>query len=233
MNFEIVEINNHKCLFKAPLVSDVAAIAEIPSKYEYKRMALWLTKAMRDAAYVKKMTLQERYAWFISFLNQSNQFDRLDIGAYLNPVLNDFNTDRVDIGNGLSVRHLRGVEAEALELGCEAPIDWIKGEMALTVACDDLGLPAMDIFVPEPRTIATIIQTRLSIIDQLDIYTYNEFVEKYNACYSILPTLVNMFNDEKGGYSVDKYLNEGGADDKTARFRVADCIIGPARQLLG
>lgn len=225
----LVEVNSMSCSFKTPKVSDVLEIAKIQPKYEQNRMHYWLLQLMGDAEAVAKMTMQERFAWLLLHMKQTRVETRVNIDDYLADDLNNFSRERVDAGLGLTVRHIYGIEAEALERGAQNVNDWIMGEIAITIANDKF--PALDLYTGDVDLVQRSIHNRVNKLIALDIDEYNDLVENYFSTKDLLINLVNPCVAVGGGYILD-VMEEKGKKSAPTRFCVPNCIKGHAAELL-
>lgn len=229
MDYPIVEIGALKCVFKTPIVADILEISKINKKHYQKQLAYFLGQITGDPNAVALMTAQERYAAFLSYLFVSNNgLKDLDLRTFLADDLTQFSRERVDGGEGVTVRHLRGIEAEALELGCDNADDWLMGEIAITIGCEEL--PPLDLG-KDVHFVAQMIESRIKDISALDVDVFNDLVEKYYRAQALLPNLVNLYIDSNElGYALGRF--NGGADDAPIRFCVADAVSGFVQRFL-
>lgn len=228
MAFPLLTIGNEKYQLNNILLMDLLELAKLnPQHYEHQLTQI-LSTAVGDIKQVQSMTVHERYAVFLKYLSKTEKHSldsSINIDDYLVKDLSDFNRKRVTGKNNVSARHLTGVDAEALEIGCEYTDDWILGEMAITIGCD--YLPALDTEYSVDYA-GNIIHKRIEKLKKLDIDEFNELMDDYLEAKDQLKKLVNISFDD--GIVLDKI--NGGADDAPVRFRPHTALSGHARKLL-
>jgi hypothetical protein len=212
------------------ICSDILDMAKIKANHYEAMLSKALSSILGPEVVPGDLTVSERYAIFLKYLNfiEDKNLDRsIDISEYLNGDLSNFSSKRIE-ENGISARHLTGLEAEALELGCENTADWIIGAMALQIGCDDIeGLPAL----PPQKTLdftCKIIQSRSETLLSLDQVIFNDLFNKFSYVRNQLNTLVDI--SYSNGIVLNK-VNNGGTDDAPVRFRATSAITGPTREL--
>ncbi|MBJ9425157.1 hypothetical protein [Acinetobacter seifertii] len=216
--------------FSHIICSDILDMAKIKANHYEAMLTKALCSILGPEISPGDLTVNERYAIYLKYLSfiEDKNLDRsIDISDYLHADLNNFSTKRIE-ENGVSARHLTGLEAEALEIGCENTADWILGAMALQVGCNDIeGLPAL----PPQKTLdftCKIIQSRSERLLSLDQSEFNDLFNKFSYVGSQLNTLVDI--SYSAGIVLNK-VNNGGTDDAPVRFRATSAITGPAREL--
>lgn len=228
MTFPVQTIANKKYQFNNILVSDILEIAKIPKNRNEQQIKHILATILGGSDDIDTLTAQERYAIYLSYLNLvDNSLDEsIVIADYLAQDLNNFSRERVS-ENGVSVRHLGGMEAEALEIGCEYTEDWYLGAMAITIGCE--FLPEIDIGVSSNvNYIGKMIQNRIETLKRLSLSEFNALTSQYLSLQDQLPKLVNfVFQD---GIVLEKF--NGGADDAPVRFRASAAVYGHGKELL-
>jgi hypothetical protein len=106
---------------------------------------------------------------FLNYLDLTRDQNDLNtnivVSDFLSGELKDFSRERIFNENGVSIRHLNGIEVEALEMGCTDTNDWILGAMAITIGCDKL--PPIDM----PTSIefcGRMIKSRMTLLEGLE-----------------------------------------------------------------
>lgn len=232
MTYPLIEIANQSRVFSDVTVGSILTISKIKeSRYESKLTAI-LTDILGTEVDVLRMTAEERYCHFLSYLNltiESNAlYQKTNPLDYLSDDLNAFSTERVksDVLD-MSVRHLTGIEATALEIGCESTEDWILGEMAITIGLDE-RLPELDIPTSLDFTSKSIFN-RINTIKEFTTHEFNTLYEEYLNLKSRQTHLVSMVFDN--GIVLEKF-NLRGADDAPCRFCAAHAFTGFSKELL-
>ncbi|MCZ3360012.1 hypothetical protein NYZ83_16575 [Acinetobacter baumannii] len=210
------------------ICSDILDMAKIKANHYEAMLTKALCSILGPEVVPGDLSVNERYAIYLKYLNfieDKNLDQSINIADYLYADLNNFSNKRIE-DNGVSARHLTGLEAEALEIGCENTTDWIIGAMALQIGTDIEGLPAL----PQQKNLdftCKIIQSRSERLLALDQVEFNDLFNKFTYVSSQLNTLVNI------SYSNGIVLNKvnGGTDDAPVRFRATSAITGPAREL--
>ena len=228
MTFPVQTIANKKYQFNNILVSDILEIAKIPQNRYEQQIKHILATILGGSDDMDTLTAQERYAIYLSYLNLvDNSLDEsIVIADYLAQDLNNFSRERVS-ENGVSVRHLGGMEAEALEIGCEYTEDWHLGAMAITIGCE--YLPEIDVSASSNvGFIGKMIQNRIETLKRLSLPEFNALMRQYLSLQDQLPKLVNFVFED--GIVLEKF--NGGADDAPVRFRASAAIHGYGKELL-
>lgn len=228
MTFPVQTIANKKYQFNNILVSDILEIAKIPQNRNEQQIKHILATILGGSDDVDALTAQERYAIYLSYLNLvDNSLDEsIVIADYLAQDLNNFSRERVS-ENSVSVRHLGGMEAEALEIGCEYTEDWHLGAMAITIGCE--YLPEIDVSASSNvGFIGKMIQNRIETLKRLSLPEFNALMRQYLSLQDQLPKLVNFVFED--GIVLEKF--NGGADDAPVRFRASAAIHGYGKELL-
>jgi hypothetical protein len=176
----------------------------------------------------RTLTTQERYAILLTYLDaieDKNIDQSINIKQFLHSDLSVFKRDWIK-GDNIQVRHLTGIEAEALEIGCENTADWILGAMCMQIGCDELPPIQADLLKDIGYT-GQMIKNRLDTLNELDQPILNDLIYKFRNLDQELHTLVNI------SYYKGIVLNKinGGTDDAPVRFRINSAITGPAKQL--
>lgn len=176
----------------------------------------------------RTLTTQERYAILLTYLDaieDKNIDQSINIKQFLHSDLSVFKRDWIN-GDNIQVRHLTGIEAEALEIGCENTADWILGAMCMQIGCDELPPIRADLLKDIGYT-GQMIKNRLDTLNELDQPILNDLIYKFRNLDQQLQTLVNI------SYYKGIVLNKinGGTDDAPVRFRINSAITGPAKQL--
>lgn len=233
MTLPIISVAHKKIQMYDLLFMDVLELAKLETNHYQKQLRLILNRITGDSDLVDRQSVAERYAVFLTYLDivKYNSLDEsIVVKDYLNPDLNDFELQRVSNDKGTSVRHLMGVEAEALEIGCEGTDDWILGEMAITIGCK--FLPPIETVeekaVLSINYIARMIKNRLETIKMLSIDEFNDLVTQYLDLKSDLKTLVHFAFDD--GIVLDKF--GGGTEDAPVRFRASTAFYGHAKRFI-
>lgn len=228
MNFTNIEIANRHYKLCHLLVSNVLQISKIRPDFYEKQLtqAIYTIAPCDDPQAPLKMSVQERYAILLSYLQlvDNRLDDDVQISDYLGEDLTTFSHERIEI-NGISVRPLNGLEAHALEEGCESTVDWIMGAMAMQIGCEEL--PPIDEFTNLTFT-KNLIKTRIDQLSKLEIGHFNELFNTYLHLDSQFNNLVKIIFDK--GIVLQKI--NGGTDDAPLRFRVASAFTGHTKDIL-
>lgn len=229
MAFSVIQVGQAKYQLQNILLMDVLELAKMPPRHYERQLTQILTTITGDADSVQKLTVHERYAIFLTYLNltKSNSLsENLNIADFLAEDLTDFENKRVH-GNNVSIRHLTGVEAEALEIGCEHTDDWILGAMAITVGTSTL--PPIDNTNYSVAYAGKIIAQRIEQMKLLSHDEFNELAAEYYFLQGQMKSLISFSFDE--GIVLNQ-LRNGGADDAPVRFRPNTALSGYAKQFL-
>lgn len=230
MAYPLVSIARQQYDIQHILMSDVLDIAKKPPMYFEQQLTRCLATITSNSVNVQTLSCEERYAIFLHYLSLTR--DHNDLGVNINPDdylsenLDDFSLERKIGKNDISVRHLNGMEAEALEIGCQNTEDWIIGAMAITIGCEEL--PPIDI----PTTIdycAKMIHMRSSILLQMDTMQFHRLMSDYLDIQYEQSHLVNIAFDQS---IVLEKFNSRGADDVPVRFRPSIAFSGYSKDLL-
>ena len=226
MSFPRISIANKGYVFNDLSLADVMDLTKIKPHHYEQQLSCALSTILQDANLPEKLTVQERYAILLKYLSfvENDLNTEINIENYLSKNLDDFNPERIS-ANGISVRHLTGLEAHALEIGSENTADWILGAMAITIGCDELS--PIDTYSNLNFT-GNLIQNRIEIIKSLKLERFNALMADYQYLNSQLNTLVNISFDN--GIVLNYF--DGGTDDAPLRFRIRAAITGYAKQLL-
>ena len=230
MAYPLVSIAGQQYSVQNILMSDVLEIAKKPAHHFEAQLTRCLATIVNNSVNVQTLSCQERYAIFLHYLSLTRDHNDLGVNInpddYLSPNLDDFSLERKTGKNGISVRHLNGMEAEALEMGCQSTEDWIIGAMALTIGCEKL--PPIDI----PTTVnycANMIHIRSQTLAALDHIEFNQLMSDYLDAQYEQSHLVNIAFDQS---IVLEKFNQRGADDAPIRFRPAIAFTGYCKELL-
>lgn len=230
MAYPIVSIASRDYAVKDVLMSDVLNIAKMKTGLYEKQLTRILSTITGGTVNAQTLSCEERYAIFLHYLDLTRDHNDLSVeinpAEYLAPNLADFSNERVEGKNGITVRHLNGMEAEALELGCEHTEDWILGAMAITIGCE--LLPPLDI----PTTVeycAKMIHSRIEILSSMDTVQFNKLMADYLDAQYEQAHLVNIAFDQ--GIVLEKFALRG-ADDAPRRFRPTIAFTGYAKDML-
>lgn len=230
MAYPIVPIAGRNYEIQHILMSDVLEIAKMPQMHNERQLTKILATITNNAVNPQTLPCEVRYAIFLHYLTLTHDHNDLsatiDANEYLAENLDDFSLDRKTGRNGVSVRHLNGMEAEALEKGCEFTEDWILGAMAITIGCEKL--PPLDI----PTTVdycALMIKSRIEILKNMDTFEFNQLMADYLDIQYEQTHLVNMVFDK--GIVLEKF-NLRGADDAPIRFRPSIAFKGYCKDIL-
>ena len=230
MTYPLVSIAGQQYDIQNILMSDVLDIAKKPPMHFEQQLTRCLATITSNSVNVQTLSCQERYAIFLHYLSLTR--DHNDLGKNINPNdylsenLDDFSLERQMGKNGVSVRHLNGMEAEALEMGCEHTEDWIIGAMAITIGCEKL--PPIDI----PTTVnycAQMIHNRSAILLEMDTVQFNRLMSDYLDAQYEQAHLVNIAFDKS---IVLEKFNLRGTDAAPVRFRPAIAFSGYSKDLL-
>ncbi len=230
MPYPITSIASRKYAVENLKVSDALDIAKMRAGQYEKQLTRTLTTMTGNTVDVQTLSCEERYALYLHYLDLTR--DQNDLSAEVNPAdylsdnLDNFSNERVTGKNGVSVRHLNGMEAEALEIGSENTEDWILGAMAITIGCD--ALPPLDI----PTTVeycANMIHSRIGQLLRMDTGEFNQLMSDYLDAQNEQAHLVNIVFDQ--GIVLEKFALRG-ADDAPRRFRPSIAFTGFTKDLL-
>lgn len=231
MAHSLVSIGGRSYAPQNVLMSDVLEVAKIDKHHFEAQLSRILATITENSVDVKALTCEERYAIFVHYLDVTR--DQNDLSISINPAeylaenLDQFSTARQHNGRGVSVRHLTGVEAEALEQCCSQTEDWILGTMAITIEYGE-KLPAID----EPASIehtARMIANRMNILEKLEQPEFNELMDQYLDLQQQQDHLVNITFEN--GIVLEK-IGQRGADDAPVRFRPSIVFTGYCKELL-
>lgn len=228
MTFARATIANQTYELKYLTGEKILEIAKLPKKYHEAMLTQGLECIVGANFNPSFMTIQERYAIYLKYLlavQDHNISHEIDIQSFLSEDLQTVHKERIE-ENGVSARCLTGIEAEALETGCENTVDWILGAMCLQVGCEKLNLPPLDIAVNDLRFIQNTIKSRMAIILSLEQPTLNSLCSQFFELDSRLNTLVKITYDN--GIVLNKV---GGTEDAPRRFRINAAITGISKQL--
>lgn len=206
----------------------ILEIAKLPKHYHEAMLTQGLECIVGTNFNPRFMSIQERYAIYLKYLlsvQDHNISHEIDIQSFLSEDLQTVHKERIE-ENGVSVRCLTGIEAEALETGCENTVDWILGAMCLQVGCESLDLPPLDIAVNDLRFIQNTIKIRMATILSLDQPKLNNLCSQFFELDSRLNTLVKITYDK--GIVLNKV---GGTEDAPRRFRINAAITGVSKEL--
>lgn len=228
MNFSNIQIGQNDYALHHLIVSNVMQISKIRPDFYEKQLtqALYTIAPCKDMQAPLKMSVHERYAILLSYLQlvDNRLDDDVEISDYLGADLTAFRNERIEI-NGISVRPLNGLEAQALEEGCENTVDWIMGAMAMQIGCPEL--PPIDDFTNLTFT-KNLIKNRIDELSKLEIGHFNELFNTYLHLDSQFNSLVKIAFDN--GIVLQKM--DGGTDDAPLRFRITSAFTGRANELL-
>jgi hypothetical protein len=213
------------------LMADVLEVAKIDKNHLESQLSRVLATITGNSVNVQALTCEERYAIFLHYLDVTR--DQNDLSVSINPAeylaenLDQFSKERQRNERGVSIRHLTGLEAEALESGCEHTEDWILGAMAITIEYGD-QLPALDMQTSVEFT-ARMIATRIDTLLSLSTVEFNELMDQYLDLQLQQDHLVNITFDN--GIVLEK-IGKRGADDAPVRFRPSIAFTGYCKELL-
>ncbi len=232
MPYSLVSIAGHTYEPHNILMSDVMEVAKIEKNHFEKQLTQVLTTiaGKQSKINMQALTCEERYALFLHYLDVTRDHndlsDSINPGEYLAENLDLFSTERLH-GQGISIRHLTGLEAEALEVGCQYTEDWILGAMAITIEYGD-ALPAMDIPTSIDFT-ARMIHNRINILLNMEQPEFNDLMDKYLDLQLAQDHLVNIAFED--GIVLEKF-GLRGADDAPVRFRPSIAVTSYSKELL-
>lgn len=216
--------------FQNLLVEDILEMAKIKSNYFEQQLSGVIKSITGGKVNPLHLTCQERYAIFLSYLALTTDHNGLnpevDVNEYLAENLDDFSRERISDEYGVSVRHLIGVEAHALEIGCNTTEDWILGIMAITIGCDQL--PPID-QATSLDFAGKMIHSRMQVLRKLDVMDFNRLMASYLELQSQQHQLVSMAYDN--GIVLEK-ISLRGADDAPMRFQPSTAFKGYAKIIL-
>lgn len=232
MAFPIETIANAKIQFQNIMLLDILELAKLnPFHYEKQITQILSTALKSSEKEASHLTVQERYTYFLRYL-QAVDYNSLDeivtASDFHAENYSEFNRERqFDEETGVSVRHLRGMDVEALEIGCEKTIDWIIGAMAITIGAPKYkGLEPLDDEFTLNYT-ANVIANRINILNKLSDIEFNELMDTYLKVSNSMQTLVKFsFNK---GIVLDRF--KGGAEDAPVRFRPNTVLFGHGKRV--
>ncbi|MBU3845874.1 MAG: hypothetical protein H9855_02645 [Candidatus Acinetobacter avistercoris] len=228
--YPIISIAQRDYSFQNLLVGDILVLSKIDKRYYQQQLSSILSTIVGAEVNPMLLTCEERYAALLVYLditrdhNDLNQ--SLDINQYLSKDLDNFNKDRIFDENGVSVRHLLGIEAHALEIGCEGTEDWILGAMAITIGCEQL--PPIDAATSLDFA-GKMIKNRMDELRKLEVMEFNSLMAAYSELQINQDHLVNMAFD--GGIVLEK-IDLRGADDAPVRFQPSTAFKGYSKEIL-
>lgn len=212
------------------LIENVLNLAKINKKYFEQQLTSILTTITAGQVKPLQLTCEERYAIYLNYLDLTRDKNDLSpeivIDEYFSENLDLFSKERVCDESGVSVRHLIGSEAHALEIGCENTADWILGAMAITIGCDEL--PPIDISTSVDFA-GKMIQARMQDIKKLEDEDFNRIMGSYLSLQEKQDHLVSIVFDN--GIVLEK-MKLRGADDAPTRFRSSTAFSGYTKKLL-
>lgn len=225
-----ISIANHDYDFQNLIVEDILTTAKIKKDHFEQQLTAVLRSITAGKVNVIHLTCQERYAMFLTYLGLTTDHNGLnndvDVNEYLSDDLDGFTRDRISDEYGVSVRHLMGVEAHALEIGCDKTEDWILGVMAITIGCEEL--PPID-QATSLDFAGKMINSRMELLRKLDVLEFNRLVASYLTLQSKQHQLVSMAFDQ--GIVLEKIALRG-ADDAPVRFQPSTAFKGYAKIIL-
>lgn len=228
MSFMQESIANRNYKFNHLKNGVIQDMAKLKSTHYEAMLTRGLGAIIGSDVNARALTTQERYAILLTYLDaieDKNIDESIDIKQFLHSDLSVFKRDPIE-GDNIQVRHLTGIEAEALEIGCENSADWILGAMSMQIGCDELP-PIRPDLLKEVGYTCKMIKNRIDVLNELDQPVLNELIYKFRNLEEQLQTLVNI------SYYKGIVLNKvnGGTDDAPVRFRINSAITGPAKRL--
>lgn len=220
------------------LVRDVLAISKMKTSFHERQLTQILRTIIGDTCdpdtkktvNVQKLTCEERYALFLNYLDltrdQNELSHEVEISDFLNFNSEGFSRERIVNDEGLSIRHLNGIEAEALEMGCETTHDWLLGAMAITIGCEKL--PAIDM-TTSIEYCGKMIKNRMLLLEALEIDEFNELLRQYLSLQHEQIHLVNI--SFENGIVLER-LGKRGTDDAPVRFQPTTAFSGYCKDIL-
>ena len=226
MTFPRISIANKSYVFTDISLADLLDLTKVNPKHYEQQLSCALSTILQDSELPEKLTTQERYAILLKYLSlvENDLNDEIVIEDFLSTDLDEFNSERIHC-NGVSSRHLTGLEAHALEIGSENTIDWMLGAMAITIGCDELQ--PIDLQTNLKFT-GNLIQQRIETLKSMKLERFNELMGIHEHLSGQLNTLVKSSFDH--GIVLNPF--DGGTDDAPIRFRITAAITGYAKYLL-
>lgn len=239
MQYPLITIADRDYTFSDILMSHVFLIAKMPTKH-YEQQLTQILQAILEGEIdtttqkpinTRLMTCEERYAMFLSYLDMTRDKNSLNIeidtSDFVNPVVEGFSRERFfSVDETISVRHLTGIEAEALEIGCQTTNDWVLGAMAITIGCEKL--PPID--VPSSlQFVGNMIKSRMDLLASLEHDEFNDLMHAYLILQDEQKHLVNITFDQ--GIVLER-INKRGADDAPIRFQPSATFSRYAKNIL-
>lgn len=238
MNYPLIAIADKNYEIKDMLMRDLLNMAKVPSHF-YERQLSYILRSIigqnTDAVTgkpinVDHLTCEERYAIFLTYLEMTRDSNDLSetiqVSQFLTPHIETFSKDRVSGDYGISVRHLNGVEAQALEGGCQDTKDWILGAMAITIGCEQL--PPIDM-ITSIEFCGKMIKNRMELLENLEVNEFNQLMHEYLELQHQQDHLVNIAFDN--GIVLER-ISKRGTDDAPVRFQPFATFTGYAKELL-
>lgn len=239
MAYPLVSINDQNLSFNDIRMSFLLAISKM-KKSRYEQQLTQIIAGILEGNIDPKtnkpinprtLTVEERYTIFLSYLDltkDKNSVNKeLELTDYFNAQANGFSKERIFTDDKtVSVRHLTGIEAEALEIGCQNTNDWILGAMAMTIGCEQL--PPIE----PPNSLefcANMLKFRIDELLKLDTDEYNDLMAAYLDLQYQQVHMVNLAFDN--GIVIER-INLRGADDAPVRFRSSGAFQGHVLHLL-
>ncbi len=238
MPLQIISVADIDYRLQDIYMRDVLAIAKMPINFFERQLSQILTTIVGDTAdpetkksiNVRHLTAEERYALFLNYLDLTRDQNDLNtnivVSDFLSGELKDFSRERIFNENGVSIRHLNGIEVEALEMGCTDTNDWILGAMAITIGCDKL--PPIDM----PTSIefcGRMIKSRMTLLEGLEKDEFNDLMAQYLMLQGDQVHLVNIAFDK--GIVLER-TSKRGTDDAPVRFRPEIAFTGYCKAIL-
>lgn len=238
MKLPIISVVDNDYQLRDILMRDVLAISKMKADFHERQLTQILRTIVGDSCdpttkkpvNVQKLTCEERYAVFLNYLDltrDQNELSReVDIAEFLNFQSEGFTRERISNGEGVTIRHLNGIEAEALEMGCETTHDWVLGAMAITIGCEKL--PAIDM-TTTIEYCGKMIKNRMLLLEELEIDEFNELMGQYLSLQHEQIHLVNLAF-EKG--IVLERIEKRGTDDAPVRFQPRTAFGGYCKNVI-
>lgn len=218
MHFDSIQIGSTCYQLKELTFHNSLKVAAIPKQLNEKRLSELLRHILVDGLDPLKMTVQERYALLITYLEKQTK-TLLEIDMNMHPYLPQYQEQwftSIRLEN-LTVRQLTGLEAEYLESKCKSVAEWISCAMALQMRYDqhDVLAEAIDLDNFEPQFLL-----RLEHFKQLGQIEFNQHYELYSECNNQLQSILRIAVNDHG------FVVRGGTDDAPMRFCPSAIFIG-------
>ncbi len=136
-NAHPIEFKNQRIILRELTIGQAIEIAKIPQSMNEARLTSFIGFVCGDSDLALSLTAQERYVILLTYLSlaDNDYVVNLEHDDYFTKPLHQPDPVIID---GISIHHLTGQMAMALEQKCENIYDWLTGQMACQMS-GDLG----------------------------------------------------------------------------------------------